>query len=179
MSLNNLMKVWRTALLGAINGLFSSAVYLMVYRFDEYYAELQRSRWIAQAKADGLCTLTIGVNPFWWVPASCWHIILFIVSSLFIHRYLAKRFRSVFLLWQFIGLMVMVGWGITVLIGTILDGYLVKGEVPLEAILGGVIYYTLYESSVIKFLALMMAINVIYGTVMQVAARHYRFAEVE
>lgn len=172
---------WRAVLLGAIGGLFSSAIYLMAYRAEEYLAELDYQKQLAldalNPNGVTICRMSI-LNPLWWVDASIWHIILFVVASLLVHRYFSKRMNSVFLLWQSIGLMVIVGWGLTVLFGIILDGYLAKGVFPLDKIFEGIIS-TSNQRSAFKFVALILGINVIYGTLMQLAAKHYRAVEAE
>lgn len=172
---------WRIVLLSAISGLFSSAIYLMVYRAEEYLAELRYQEELAREALNPsgviACRFDL-LKPLWWVDASIWHIILFIIAGLVAHRYLAKRVRSVFLLWQCIGLTVIAGWGITILFGVIFDGYLMKSEFPLEKILEGIIYPSNQHSG-LEFVSLMIGINVIYGTFMQVAAKHYSSNEVE
>ena len=59
------------------------------------------------------------------------------------------------------------------LLGVILDGYTNKGAFPVEQILEGFIY-TRYQIQGFKFIAVMAASNVIYGTLLQVGSRHIR-----
>lgn len=101
-----------------------------------------------------------------------WNIILYLVRGLLLHRLLSRRIGSVFLLWQIIGAAVVVAWGLTVLLAVILDGYANKGAFPTEKILEGFIY-TRYQIQGFKFIAVMAASNVIYGTVLHVASRNY------
>jgi len=91
---------------------------------------------------------------------------------LLLHRLLSRRIGSVFLLWQVIGAAVIAAWGVTVLLGVILDGYTNKGAFPVEQILEGFIY-TRYQIQGFKFIAVMAASNVIYGTLLQVGSRLY------
>jgi hypothetical protein len=171
---------WRVVFLSAISGLFSSAMYLMAYRAEEYLAELRYQEELAREALNpsGVIACRFDHNPLWWVDASIWNIILFIVVGLVAHRYLARRVRSVFLLWQCIGATVIAAWGLTILMGVILDGYSAGGGFPLERILEGIIYPS-NQRSALKFVSLMLGINVIYGTIMQVAAKCYGPNEVE
>ncbi len=175
------LNLWRVVLLGAIGGLFSSALYLMVSRAEEYFAELSYQEELAREALNPhhmiACRFNLW-NPLWWVNASCWNIVLFIVASLLVHRYLTRRVKSVFLLWQCVGLTVIAGWGLTILLGTILEGYLRKGEFPLETILEGMIFAS-NQVNAFKFVTLMLGINVIYGTMAQVSGGYYRSSRIE
>lgn len=88
------------------------------------------------------------------------------------HRYLAKRVSSLLVLWVLIGSSVVLAWGASIVFGLVLDEYLTRGQFPLEKILGGFIY-TPNQISGLKFIAVMIATSVVYGTVMQVASKHY------
>ena len=48
-----------------------------------------------------------------WVPVSVWHIILSVVASLLVHRYMTIHLRSPFLLWQVVGITSLYGWALT------------------------------------------------------------------
>ena len=61
----------------------------------------------------------------------------------------------------------------SVLLGVVLDGYLMKGQFPLERIIEGLVYAS-NQVSGLKFVAVMLASSVVYGTLLQVSARHYR-----
>ena len=166
---------WRVVLLSAIGGLFSSAVYLMANRYDEYLADLRYQEELAREALNPSGNFACFFNnwsPLWWVNLSVWNVFLFVIMGVLVHRYLSKRVSSIVLLWQFIGVAVILAWGVTVLLGVVLDGYLLKGEFPLEKIIEGCVY-TSNQISALKFIAPMFAANVVYATVMQVASKHY------
>jgi hypothetical protein len=175
MANRNWIDRWRVVVLSASGGLFSSAVYLMVYRVDEYLADLRYREELAREAANPsgffVCRFDL-TNPLWWVNASVWNIVLFLIAGILVHRYLRKRVSSVFFLWLWIGFSVILAWGITVLLGVVLDGYWIKGQFPLERIIGGFVY-TSNQITGLKFVAVMLASSVVYGTLMQVAARLY------
>ena len=166
---------WRIVLLSAGGGLFSSATYLMAYRVDEYLADLRYREELAREALNPsgffVCRFDL-TNPLWWVNASVWNTVLFVIAGILAHRFLVKRVSSVFFVWLWIGLSVILAWGITVLLGVVLDGYVMKGQFPLERIIGGFVY-TSNQIVGLKFVAVMLASSVVYGTLMQVAARHY------
>ena len=175
MGFRNRTNVWRVSLISALGGLCTSATYLFAYRFDEYLADLEHKEELAREALNpsGLifCDFDL-TNPLWWLNATVWNIILFLILGLLLHRLLGRRVRSAFLLWQVVGVAVTLAWGLTVLLGVIQDGYLNKGAFPTEQILEGFIY-TRYQIQGFKFIAVMAAGNVIYGTVLQVAGRLY------
>ena len=166
---------WRVVLLSVSGGLFSSAVYLMAYRVDEYLADLryreEMAREVLSPSGVIVCRFDL-TNPLWWVNASVWNIVLFVIVGILGHRYLIRRVSSVLLLWLSIGFSVILAWGVTVLLGVVLDGYLTKGKFPLERIIEGFVY-TSNQISGIKFIAVMLASSVVYGTLLQVASKHY------
>ena len=167
---------WRVLLLSAVGGLFSSAAYLMAYRVDEYIADLAYREELAREALNPsgiiFCRFDL-TNPLWWVYASAWNIVLFVIAGALVHRYLATRVSSVLVLWVLIGSSVILAWGATVLFGVVLDEYLTKGQFPLEKILGGFIY-TPNQIGGLKFIAVMIASSVVYGTIMQLASKYYR-----
>ena len=145
-------------LLGVAAGLLSSSVTLLIARIDTYYTWLWDSSERDYHRVEDL----------WWVPASVWHIILSVVAALMVHRYLATRLRSPFLLWQVVGITTLFGWALTfvlvVSLNCILNGNLSSLEHFLNAddvLLTG------------KFAATVFACNVFYGSVMDASSRQY------
>lgn len=159
---------WRSFLLGAINGLFSCAILAIIERITIRHAELQDQI----DMQSGPVGYILKRQPFWDVTNCLWHVILFIVASLLLHRYLSSRIKSVLMLWVCVGAAAIAGWALTFLSVTILMGFMVDGFSPLEKILESMIYSS-SQRSAFKFVSIVMAINVIYGTVVQVAAKHY------
>lgn len=175
MRFRNWTNIWRVSLISALGGLCTSATYLLGYRFDEYLADQNHKAQLAREALNpsGLIVCDFDLtNPLWWLNATVWNIILFLILGLLLHRLLARRINSAFLLWQIIGASVILAWGLIVLLGVIQDGYLNKGAFPMERILEG-FTYTGYRVQGFKFIAVMAAGNVIYGTVLQVASRLY------
>lgn len=165
MKADTLISYWRTCLLGAVAGLFSSSFCLLLFRIDEHYSEVQRSEEQVRAMAKGLIGCPGVVRgPFCWVEASALHIALCIIATLLAHRLLSKRIRSVFILWQYIGLMVVAGWGL--LLGV---------DAAIQSVFNGVPFHLIspFSPAGLKFTVVFLAANVIYGSAIQIAAKRY------
>jgi hypothetical protein len=156
------MSYWRTCLLGAVAGLFSSSFCLLLFRIDEHYGAVEKSQELRRAMAEGLIVCPGVVrSPFWWVEASALHIALCIIASLLAHRFVAKRISGpVFILWQYIGLMVVAGWGLLLTIESFFEGR------PFHLI-------SPFSPAGFKFTLIFLAANVIYGSTIQIAAKRY------
>ena len=153
----------RIGILGAAAGLFSISVVLLIARIDTYYTYLS---WLEQTN---YATYDKGVERLWWIPAALWHLLLSVVASLLVHRYLTVFRRSPFLLWQVIGMTSLLGWGLTLVL-----------VVSMEAVMNGnlnSLQYTLNSGEagyIAKYVAAAFASNVFYGSVMQASSRQYR-----
>ena len=162
--MNKLREDFRVGILGAVGGLFSISIVLMIARVDEYYAYLS---WLHE---------TSNYNPYdrggaeslWWVPVTIWHLILSVATSLLAHRYLTTRLKSPFLLWQVIGTASLLGWGLTVL--------LVAG---IDCLMTGNLYASQHTftsgniAEITKYVSVGFASNVFYGSVMKASSRQY------
>ena len=145
-------------ILGVAAGLLSSSVTLLIARIDTYYTWLRDSSYHDYQRVEDL----------WWVPVSVWHIILSVVASLLVHRYLATRVRSPFLLWQVVGLSSLFGWALTFLLVVGLRCVLTGKLSSLE--------YLVDSDDVLlvsKYVATVFACNVFYGSVMSASSRQY------
>ena len=160
--MNKLSEDLRIGILGAAAGLFSSSVTLLIARIDAYYAyylsRIQEETYHAYEKVDRLE----------WIPVSVWHIILSVVASLLIHRYLTTHLRSPFLLWQVVGITSLVGWALTALLivsmGCVMEGDLSSLEhlmKPDDAWL------------IAKYAATVSTCNVFYASVISASSRQY------
>ena len=158
--MSKLRRDLRIALAGGGCGLFGVSVFLLAERVDAYYAYV---RWLQETHYAG--TYYRAVEDLWWIPVTFWHVVLSIIASFLMHRYLASDRVSPFLRWQAIGLVALVGWGITGF-GGIGMVCLSRGTIsPIEEIgdhLGQLI-------SVAQFVAAVFASNVLYGTAVQAA----------
>ena len=145
-------------ILGVAAGLFSSSVTLLIARIDTYYAWLRDSGYRDYQRVDDL----------WWVPASVWHIILSVVAALLVHRYLATRLRSPFMIWQVVGITSLLGWALSFVL-----------VVSLRCVVTGDLSFLeyLWDSDdvllIAKYVATVFACNVFYGSVMSASSRHY------
>jgi hypothetical protein len=149
-------------LLGVAAGLFSTSITLLIARIDTYYAYLSR----IQEEETYYAFET--VQRLEWIPVSVWHIILSVVASLLVHRYLTTHLRSPFLLWQVVGITSLFGWALTALLvvsmGCVIEGdlnsleHLVNSEKALQ---------------IAKYAATVSACNVFYGSVMSASSRQY------
>jgi hypothetical protein len=158
---NKLREDLRIGILGAAAGLFSTGIVLLIARIDAYYAYLSRIQedgYIYYERVDGLL----------WIPISVWHIILLVVASLLVHRYLTTRLRSPFLLWQVIGITSLFGWVLTafliVSMSCVMEGHLSSLEQLLksdDALL------------IAKYAATASTCNVFYASVISASSRQY------
>ena len=152
----------RVAILGAAAGLFSSSVTLLMARIDAYYDYLSWRNEIGYS-----AHYERAVEDLEWIPICLWHILLAVTASLLVHRYLANRFNSPFLLWQVIGITSLGGWVLTFSLVMILR-FVMTGELDVERIL-----YLLQASHVAKYAATTFACNVFYGSVINASSRQY------
>jgi len=156
--MNKLRRDLRVVLSGACLGLFSSSLFLLAARIDSYNAYL---KWIRASNYSGY----YGVEDLWWFPVVIWHVVLTIVASLLMHRYLAIDRVSLFLRWQAIGLVALVGWGLTVSIGCILECVTRGNTMSIENLLSGVRF-----DIIAQFIATVFAANVLYGSAIHAAS---------
>jgi hypothetical protein len=155
---------WRACLLGAVAGLFSSTICLFLLLIDEDSAKVGRTveqRLIAKSFSEcpGLAR-----SPIWPMKVSIAHIAFYVVASLLVHSFLSERTRSVFMLWQYIGLVVIGAWALFTMLAALVR--VISDAVPFHLI-------SPFSPAGIKFTFVALAANVIYGTAIQVAARHY------
>lgn len=151
----------RIATLGAAAGLLSSSVTLLVDRIDAYYTWLETLNY-------GPASYATGVERLWWLPVTVWHMLMTVVASLMVHRYLASRIRSPFLLWQVVGITALLGWGLTFFLAA-----------SLEAVGRGNLNFLMHELNsdmvvlLAKYVSTVFACNVFYGSVMNASSRQY------
>jgi hypothetical protein len=106
-----------------------------------------------------------GVEDLWWIPVVAWHVVVSIFASLVIHRYLATGRVSVFLRWQAIGFVTLIGWVLSAFLAIGIE-CLVRGRLwPIEQAWEMVKFVPIGQ-----FVAAVFASNVLYGTAVQVAA---------
>lgn len=153
----------RVGILGAAAGLFSISIVLLIARIDAYYTYLS---WV---EPTNYAMYGERVERLWWVPPAFWHLILSVVASLLVHRYLTVFRRSPFLLWQVIGTTSLLGWGLTLVL-----------VMSMEAVMNGnlnSLEYTLNSGAagyIAKYVAAAFACNVFYGSVIQASSLQYR-----
>ena len=148
-------------ILGVAAGLFSTSISLLIARIDTYHTHLSRI-------GDAEYSVYEVVDRLEWIPASVWHIILSVVASLLVHRYLITHLRSPFLLWQAIGITSLFGWVLTaflvVSMSCVMEGDLSSLEHlmrPDDALL------------IAKYAATVSACNVFYGSVISASSHQY------
>ncbi len=151
----------RLGLLGAAAALFAGSVTLLIARIDTYYAYLT---WMSETDAH----YDRGVEGLWWVPAFVWHMLISVVASLVVHRYMANRLRSTFLLWQVVGGVSLLGWGLTAFLLVGLDWVMTGRLLSLERLMNSVEF-----GLIAKYVATTIACNVVYGSVMHASSRQY------
>ena len=148
-------------ILGAAAGLFSTSITLLIARIDAYYAYLARIQEDTYRDYGGVERLT-------WIPASVWHIILSVVASLLVHRYLATRLRSPFLLWQVIGISSLFGWALTAFL-------VVSMSCVIEGDLRSLEHLMRPDDLLLiaKYAATVSTCNVFYASVISASSRQY------
>lgn len=157
--MSKLRKDLKLALAGACSGLFSVSVFLLGARVVAYYGYLNFRN------VSGYEASYERVEDLWWVPVVVWHVVLSIVASLLMHRYLPAGRTSTFLRWQAIGIVALAGWGLTIFTG-----------IGMQCLISGNTHSAEHALSTIKFvpvsqfIAAVFASNVLYGTAVQVAA---------
>ena len=159
--MSKLIEDLRVGLLGAAAGLFSSSVLLLIDRIDSYYASLR-----AAESEDQFCG-TSGLHELYWLPLIFVHMLMSVVASFLVHRYLSNRIRSPFLLWQTIGITTLFGWG--------LAGFVIVG---LQCAVRGNLYalehlVTSVDWTLVKYVSVVFACNVFYGSVINASSRQY------
>jgi hypothetical protein len=158
---NKLREDLRIGILGAAAGLFSTGIVLLIARIDAYYAYLSRIQedgYINYERVDGLL----------WIPISVWHIILLVVASLLVHRYLTTRLRSPFLLWQVIGITSLFGWALTAFL-------IVSMSCVMEGDLSSLEHLLKSDDALLiaKYAATASTCNVFYASVISASSRQY------
>jgi hypothetical protein len=157
--MSKLRRDLRLAMAGACSGLFSVSVFLLGARVVAYYAYLSVRDIEGHAKHD------YQVEDLWWVPVVVWHVILSIVASLLMHRYLATARASVFLRWQAIGAVALAAWGLTLFLGVGMECLIRGNTTPVEQ------FFQMFKLvPVAQFVASVFASNVLYGSAVQIAA---------
>ncbi len=152
--MTNLRDDLRAAFLGATGGLFSFSVFLLVARVDYYYAFLSC---LDQNNYD-FCS---NVDNLHWLPICFWHLVLSVVASLMVHRYLPALRNTPFLLWQTVGITTLFGW---VLSFCIVVGFdcLTTGQIsPIERALTSAKF-----GDLAKYITVGLACNVLFGSAM-------------
>ena len=147
------------AVAGACSGLFSVSVFLLAARVVAYYDYLRFLK-INEYEASHY-----QVEDLWWVPVVVWHVILSIVASLLMHRYLPASRTSTFLRWQAIGFVVLAAWGFTAFLAVGMECLIRGNTTPVEQ------FYDMFKLvPVAQFVAVIFASNVLYSSAVQIAA---------
>lgn len=160
--MNNLKEDLRVGVLGAAAGLFSISVVLLIARIDDYYTYLS---WLDETD---YAIYNKGVERLWWLPAAFWHLVLSVVASLMVHRYLTNFRRSPFLLWQVVGVTSLLAWGLTFVLGMSMECVMNGNLNTLQHIANSDA-----PSYIVKYVAAAFACNVFYGSVMQASSQQY------
>ncbi len=157
--MSKLRRDLRLAMAGACSGLFSVSMYLLAARVTTYYDYLRFM------KANGYTIDESAVEDLWWIPVVAWHVVLSILGSLLIHRYMTTGRVSTFLRWQATGFVTLIGWALSLFIAVSID-CMVRGNTwPIEQ--AGNMFKIM---PVAQFVAAVFASHVLYGTAVQAAA---------
>ena len=153
--MNNLKEDIRAVFLGATGGLFSFSVFLLVARVDTYYV------YLSCVDENDYADFCRDVERLHWMPFCFWHLVLSVVASLMVHRYLPALRNSPFLLWQTVGITTLLGWLLSFCIAVGLD-CLMSGDMdPLKRALAPGKY-----GDLAKYVSVALACNVLFGSAM-------------
>ena len=156
--MNKLGRDLKVATLGAAAGLFCFSLFLLFARIDTYYTYLER----------GSYENYVGVEDLSWLPFAVWQVVVSSVASLMAHRYMTIHRRSPFLLWQAVGLMGLVAWLATFVVAETVACLMSGNTEPLERTV-----LRLDAASILKYVSVLFASHVMYGSAMQSASREY------
>lgn len=159
--MKNLSEDIRAAFLGATGGLFSFSVFQLVARVDDYYSFLS----CLDQNNYSDCTNIENLN---WMPICFWHLMLSVVGSLMVHRYLPALRNSPFLLWQTVGITTLLGWLLTFCVAVGLDCLMNARTTPLERALTSGKF-----GDLAKYVSVGLACNVLFGSAMQASSTRY------
>jgi heme/copper-type cytochrome/quinol oxidase subunit 2 len=149
----------RLVMAGACSGLLSVSIFLLGARIVTYY------QYLKFRETNEYATRNVSVEDLWWVPVAVWHVVLSIVATRLMHRYLPPGRASTFLRWQAIGIVVLAGWGLTLFTGVGLE-CLVRGDIwPIEHA-----WAMSKFVPVSQFVSAVFASNVLYGSAIEAAS---------
>ena len=157
--MSKLCRDLRLAMAGACSGLFSVSVFLLGARVTAYY------EYLGFRYVNGYNETYYKVDDLWWVPVVVWHVILSIVASLLMHRYLPASRASTFLRWQAIGFVGLAAWGLTIFLAVGMECLIRGNTTPIDQFLS---MFKLVGGA--QFVAAVFASNVLYGSAVQAAA---------
>ena len=160
--MTNLRDDLRAAFLGATGGLFSFSVFLLVARVDTYYKFLSC---LDENNSGDFCR---NVENLRWMPFCFWHLVLSVVASLMVHRYLPALRNTPFFLWQTVGITTLLGWLLSFCIVVGLECLMSGNLDRLERALTSAPY-----ADLAKYLAVGLACNVLFGTAMLASSTRY------
>jgi hypothetical protein len=156
----------RILLLATINGVISLLVLASIERITIHYAKLQDQIEMQR----GPVGYILQKQPFWNLTTGPFHIALFLVAGLMVYFFFPKLLNSPFLLWLLVAIIVILGWALTFLVGIVaFSGR--AGHSPLERTLE-VALYGPNQRNVLVFVAAVLGVNVIFGMVLQITAKH-------
>lgn len=126
----------RVGMLGAVGGLFSVSLFLLIARVDSYYDYLAQP-------IGAYYYPDRSVENLWWIPVAFWHVLLSAVASLVVHRLQATGPKSNFLVWQAVGIVAFFGWLLTFScflgLGSLMHGDLDQASMIVKSLAPGFI----------------------------------------
>jgi len=174
MKMNKFSNTSRLLLLSATNGLFSSSVLIVLDRVHSFYTEqrfqdeMRDVERIYRETGTHIQLINWQPVPFWWVKASGINLLMFVIAGFIVHRFLAKHLKSVFLLWQVVGVTVIFEWALTFI--TVEGIHSLVTQRPFQWISQSP---APVREVVFGFIVSTIAINIVYGVVIQVSAKYY------
>jgi hypothetical protein len=145
MRLRNGLSFWRVCVLGALNGLLYGEVAEIVYRIHLWYE-------VAGYRSDITLTYLLRLSPLPFVMA-----FFFMTSSYLVHRFWLSRLKSLLILWQVIGLAGFCGFVLMTFVFRPSNLYRLP-DLWMRWLIG---------------MILVVFVNLVYGLVIELAARHY------
>ena len=159
--MSKLRRDLRIGLLGAVAGVFSVSMFLLVARIDSYYEYLA---WIGQISHENYPRR---VEDLWWIPVLLGQASLSVLAALAANHYLGGCLKSPFLLWQIIGVGSLLAWGLMFLVFFTVAG-IMNGEMPS---IGDI--ETRDFGYIAKYASAVFACHVCFGSLINASAREY------
>jgi hypothetical protein len=168
MNLNGGQSLWRAGILGVINGLLVGGVASAAIRI---YFDYENTEILKAALGEPMLTHFLRTfEPVNYIIIIVFCVSVFTASGLIVHHHLASRVRSVVSLWVCVCLGAVPVGAVFAFVAYSLESVLAGPDKMLRHL----IYFSLgFGTLWLLFLAALVVINLIYGSVIRLASAQY------